>query len=257
MRRPDGANPAAPAKPPSLPTPAAAPSYIVPSYVPPEPAAPALPASAPSSFAAPVYSPLPYAPTAPLSPSTVDRPSRNDGPAAVLAAKAAPPRGSGQRRFGLSSDVGVPDGLNVGLVVAPADWMRLGASIGTNSAGLDYRGGVSLLPMGWGPSFSLEVGHCNLAATSSVIRKIFSVTSWVQPYVQQLGYTYVNAHVGVYDVVTTPQVPGLPYEYRSRVYTGDAAVVWRELTSPAHGLVHVIETPEEYRRRVIGANPAA
>jgi hypothetical protein len=98
--------------------------------------------------------------------------------------------------LGVASDIGIPDGLNVGLVVAPVDWMRLGASIGTNSASLDYRGGLSLIPMGWGPSFSLEVGHCNLAATTSLIRKIFSISSWVQSYVQQLGYTYVNAHVG-------------------------------------------------------------
>jgi NAD(P)H-hydrate epimerase len=27
--------------------------------------------------------------------------------------------------------------------------------------------------------------------------------------------------------------------------TGDAAVAWRELTSPAHGLIHIIETPED------------
>jgi NAD(P)H-hydrate epimerase len=26
---------------------------------------------------------------------------------------------------------------------------------------------------------------------------------------------------------------------------GDAAIAWRELTSPAHGLIHIIETPEE------------
>jgi len=26
---------------------------------------------------------------------------------------------------------------------------------------------------------------------------------------------------------------------------GDAAVAWRELTSPAHGLIHIIETPED------------
>src|ERR1035438_3812871 len=27
--------------------------------------------------------------------------------------------------------------------------------------------------------------------------------------------------------------------------TGDAAVAWRELTSPAHGLIHIIETAED------------
>jgi hypothetical protein len=74
--------------------------------------------------------------------------------------------------------------------------MHLSAAIGTNSASLNYRGGLSLIPVGWGPSFSLEVGHCNTAPTTSVVRTFFTVPSWVQPYVQQLGYTYVNAHVG-------------------------------------------------------------
>ncbi len=90
----------------------------------------------------------------------------------------------------------MPDGLNLGLVLAPADWMRLVAAIGSNSASLDYRGGVSLVPMGWGPSFTLEVGHCDTAPTTGLIRTFFTVPSWVRPYVQQLGYTYVNAHVG-------------------------------------------------------------
>ena len=120
----------------------------------------------------------------------------NTEPGATIEAKAARPLKPGHRIFGVSSDVGMPDGLNVGLVVAPADWLRLGASVGTNSASLDYRGGLSLIPMGWGPSFSAEVGHCNTAATTSIIRYFFSVPSWVQPYVQQLGYTYFNVHVG-------------------------------------------------------------
>jgi hypothetical protein len=106
--------------------------------------------------------------------------SRKGEPGAVVADTAAHPRRPGHRFLGVASDIGIPDGLNVGLVVAPVDWMRLGASIGTNSASLDYRGGLSLIPMGWGPSFSLEVGHCNLAATTSLIRKIISISSWVQ-----------------------------------------------------------------------------
>jgi hypothetical protein len=90
----------------------------------------------------------------------------------------------------------MPDGLNLGLVLAPADWMRLGASLGTNSASLNYRGGLSILPVGWGPSFNLEVGHCNTAQTTSLIRTFFTVPTWVKQYVQELGYTYVNAHLG-------------------------------------------------------------
>jgi hypothetical protein len=139
-------------------------------------------------------------PAAPLAPparldSTQTTP-RNDEPDTVVAVKAARPLKSVRRVFGVASDVGMPDGVNLGLVVAPADWMRLGVSIGTNSASLDYRGGLTLIPMGWGSSFTLEAGHCNTAATTSVIRTFFSVPSWVRSYVQQLGYTYVNAHLG-------------------------------------------------------------
>ena len=94
----------------------------------------------------------------------------------------------------------MPDGLNAGLVVLPAPWLRLGAALGTNSASFAYRGGLALVPLRWGPSFSFEVGHCNLAATNSTVRAFFSAPKWVSPYVQQLGYTYFNGHLG-FDLV--------------------------------------------------------
>jgi hypothetical protein len=78
--------------------------------------------------------------------------------------------------------------------------MRLGASLGTNSASLEYRGSLALVPMGWGPSFSLEAGHCNMAPTNSVVRGFLGAPDWVSPYVQEFGYTYFNAHVG-FDLV--------------------------------------------------------
>jgi len=78
--------------------------------------------------------------------------------------------------------------------------MRLGASLGTNSASLEYRGSLALVPMGWGPSFSLEVGHCNMASTNSVVRDFLGAPAWVSPYVQEFGYTYFNAHLG-FDLV--------------------------------------------------------
>jgi hypothetical protein len=98
--------------------------------------------------------------------------------------------------FGFGTDVGMPDGLLLGLVLSPLDWLRLHGSVGSNSASLAYRGGLSILPVGWGPSFNAEVGHCELAPTTSLLRTFFSVSRWMQPYVQQLGYTYVNAHLG-------------------------------------------------------------
>ena len=100
----------------------------------------------------------------------------------------------------LSADAGMPDGANLGMVLSPADWLRLGAAVGTNSASLGYRGGLTLLPVGWGPSLSLEAGHCNMAGPTDLIRSFFSVPGWVKPYIQQLGYTYFNAHLG-FDLV--------------------------------------------------------
>jgi len=113
-----------------------------------------------------------------------------------LAAKASKTTGRTRRNIGAAIDAGIPDGANLGLVVRPFDWARLGASVGTNTAAFNYRGGLSLLPTGWGPSFDFEVGHCNIADLNSLLRKSFSVPNWVKPYVQQLGYTYFNAHVG-------------------------------------------------------------
>jgi hypothetical protein len=131
-----------------------------------------------------------------LTAGPVARGTADASSAPMIAASAPRPIGSGRHVLGVASDVGMPDGLNVGLVFAPVDWLRLGLSLGSNSASLDYRGGLSFVPMGWGPSFNFEVGHCNTAATTEVIRYFFSVPSWVEPYVQQFGYTYFNAHVG-------------------------------------------------------------
>lgn len=170
----------------------------------------------------PVYVPIPAVQTDGSSAATATRPGLAAPPAAVFgsgspvtaqsppapasrmadvssvtvakrAVQLPPPR---RGVVGLSTDVGMPDGLNLGLVLAPASWLRLGASAGTNSAGFSYRGGLSLVPIGWGPSLSFEAGHCNLAEMNSVLRTFFSVSSWVKPYVQQFGYTYFNAHLG-------------------------------------------------------------
>jgi hypothetical protein len=74
--------------------------------------------------------------------------------------------------------------------------MRLNAAFGTNTAGLGYRGGVTFVPVGFGPSFTFEAGHCTMAETNSLIRTMFNAPTWAKPYVQEVGYTYFNGHVG-------------------------------------------------------------
>ena len=187
------ADPAAPSAPPTVTyTPMRRPALPVAPASVPASAPPATPSTVPAVAAVATPSPAPLPAVA--GPGIGS--AAGDFSTPVIADRASRPVEPRRHILGVASDVGMPDGLNVGLVVAPVDWLRLGLSAGSNSASLDYRGGLSFVPMGWGPSFSFEVGHCNTAATTGVIRYFFSVPSWVEPYVQQLGYTYFNAHVG-------------------------------------------------------------
>src|SRR5664279_1353760 len=138
---------------------------------------PRAPAAAPASAAAiapkssasplpprPAYfaAPIPFPVSAPVPASPVARASTE--PAAVASGRAIGPSRPGRPYLGLGTDVGMPDGLTLGLVLSPADWLRISAALGTTSLsdpellGL-YRGGLVLVPLGWGPSFSFEAGR--------------------------------------------------------------------------------------------------
>jgi hypothetical protein len=102
--------------------------------------------------------------------------------------------------LGVATDIGLPDGANLGLVVRPTSWIRLNAAGGTNSASLGFRGGVTAIPHWFwriGPSFTLEAGYCRVGNVNGLLRNFFQVPSWMKDYAQQAGYTYYNAHLGI------------------------------------------------------------
>lgn len=150
----------------------------------------------------PTPAPAPRADVPYPTPPALSSPSPRAGdPAAVVTAHALSPSKPSRHYVGIGTDVGMPDGLTLGLVLMPADWLRISAALGTTSfsepelVGL-YRGSLSFVPLGWGPSFSFDAGHRNVAPTTWILRTFFSVPSWVNPYVQELGYTFFNAHIG-------------------------------------------------------------
>jgi hypothetical protein len=218
--------------------PEAQPAAVVPAPSPPAPPAPPLVVTPTPSIPAPppvLYTPMPLAPgqrqappvtgptpsasaqptpTAPAYSAPVERPAsptaaapsvpaettaRNDATIGEAVPQApVPPRS--QRLLGVTTDVGLPDGANLGLVVRPTSWIRLNAAGGTNSASLGFRGGLTAIPQWFwqiGPSFTLEAGYCRVGDVNVVLRSFFQVPSWMKDYAQQAGYTYYNAHLGL------------------------------------------------------------
>jgi hypothetical protein len=102
--------------------------------------------------------------------------------------------------LGASTDVGLPDGVNFGLVVRPLAWLRVGVAAGTNSASVGGRGGVTFIPYAFGrfsPSATLELGHYRMAQVNGLVGAVFGVPGSLRDYMQRLGYTYYNANLGI------------------------------------------------------------
>jgi hypothetical protein len=113
----------------------------------------------------------------PFPPAPVDLPDH--GPKASA---------SHHRTFGMSMDVGVPDGAALGLVVRPHfDWLRIGAALTHNGIAPGLRLGVTVDPIAFpiAPTFTVEGGH---------------YWQGTVPFVQNatdVGYNYANFHVGL------------------------------------------------------------
>jgi hypothetical protein len=99
--------------------------------------------------------------------------------------------------LGLMADAGVPDGANGAMAVRPAPWLRLHLGGGHNTVSAGYRGGFTLLPLGAGPSFSLDVGHYRDGDANGLVRTVVRTNRWLTPLLQRFGYTYVNTQLGL------------------------------------------------------------
>jgi hypothetical protein len=98
---------------------------------------------------------------------------------------------------GLMMDAGIPDGAIGSLVVRPWQWFRVYGGGGSNSVSNGWRGGLSLLPFGAGPSVSVEYGHYNDGDANGVVRRLVGGQFGGSPLLSQVGYDYANAHAGL------------------------------------------------------------
>jgi hypothetical protein len=99
--------------------------------------------------------------------------------------------------LGVLADAGVPDGANAALALRPARWLRLHLGGGHNTVSAGYRGGFTVLPLGAGPSFSVDVGHYRDGDANSLVRGFVGTNRWLTPLFERVGYTYVNSQLGL------------------------------------------------------------
>ena len=59
------------------------------------------------------------------------------------------------------------------------------------------RGGLTVLPVGEGPSLSLEVGHYLEGDANTLVRFLFAGLGDFGSYVRRFSYTFFNAHLGL------------------------------------------------------------
>ena len=98
---------------------------------------------------------------------------------------------------GAMVDVGVPDGLIGSLVVRPWHWFRVYGGAGSNSVSKGWRGGLSLIPFGAGPSLSLEYGRYGEGDANGFVRSMAGGDFTGSSLLEKLSYDYANAHLGL------------------------------------------------------------
>ena len=92
------------------------------------------------------------------------------------------------RTVGVGLDVGVPDGVAVGVVVRPVvNWLRLEAAGTYNLMAPGIRGGLTLDPVNFGvaPTFTFEGGHAFEGNVPHIDKQI------------GVQYNYANLHLGL------------------------------------------------------------
>jgi hypothetical protein len=101
------------------------------------------------------------------------------------------------RFLGATLDLGFPDGAIVGVVGRPSNWLRLAAGAGTNSVSPGVRGGITLIPLGSGPSLTLEAGHYFNGNANGTVSAFAGSSYQGSRLADKVGYQFANLHLGM------------------------------------------------------------
>jgi hypothetical protein len=134
---------------------------------------------------------------APALAATADVAASSHVEASVAARPAPAPRAPSLPLLGIMTDAGLPDGLAASLVYRPLRWLRVSGGGTYNLISSGVRGGVSLLPFGWGPSLSVEGGHYFDGDANKTIQRFAGAGYKPNAALERVGYDYANAHLGL------------------------------------------------------------
>ncbi len=107
------------------------------------------------------------------------------------------PRAARLPKFGLMVDAGLPEGVIAALVLRPMSWLRLHGGGGSNGAASTVRAGLSLLPLGAGPSLHAEVGHQAKGDVNGLARRLVWQNFADSDLLRNVNMDYVNLHGGL------------------------------------------------------------
>ncbi len=102
-------------------------------------------------------------------------------------------------RFGVMTDLGVPDGATASIVYRPFRALRAHVGVSHNLISLGERAGITLVPFSWwaSPTLSLEYGHYADGNANPLVRAAIGDASFSSAVLDRVGYDYANAHVGL------------------------------------------------------------
>jgi hypothetical protein len=145
--------------------------------------------------------PVALAPTGPSLYGSVPLPPAPQGTTqmpTMVAPNGGARSGRGYRAFGLSLDVGVPNGASATLLFRPLKFLRLGGGLLYNYIGYGALASVSIQPHYWiAPSLSFEGGHYFDSDAVDKVARFTTVDDSLRPLLERVGYTFVNAQVGL------------------------------------------------------------
>jgi hypothetical protein len=105
---------------------------------------------------------------------------------------------SADTMFGVSTDVGVPDGAMASLVVRPLSYMKLHAGAGYNMISPGYRAGITLgLPTWFSPTLSFSYGRYKEGDANPLARMVSGDDTVSDSRLEKVGYNFADGYVGL------------------------------------------------------------